>query len=287
MDNVHQSNSTTKPGGSGQNNNAFMSVQKYTGQGYSLDGGAENDKIAEAHRGEIIHAVQKFFIRKYKTKVKVHNLVGNQDGVTAFVESIGEPHFYTYAIVPINKANKKILTDEVFSEEGQVEDAIRAGIYAMIYDKEFQNLDNYLSKTVSKYPITGIRLKAVENVGGDGFSTPYYYVSIVYNAISVNVVDLYLKHPNWTKDEWKKALVNAKVDPKFVFIALQLYTKEPNKNPDKKIFNQVTSDIEKMKEIPPGAYSVFLHDNRIGIRTARGAQENMLERSVPHEIIKY
>ncbi|TGA99936.1 DUF1672 family protein [Sporolactobacillus shoreae] len=287
LDNVHQSNSSTKAGNSKQNNNAFMSVQKYTGQGYSLDGGAENDKIAEAHRSEVIQAVQNFFLKKYKTQVKVHNLVGNRDGVTVFVESIGEPHFYTYAVIPIDQASKKVLTDGVFSENGRVEDAISTGIYAMIYDKEFRNLDNYLSKVVSKYPITGIRQEAVENVGGDGYSTPYYYTSIANKAISVNVIDLYLKHPDWNKDEWKKALKDATVDPKFILITLQLFMESPNQKPSKAIFNSIIADIEQMKGLPPGSYSIFLNDNRIDEQTARGATDHVLERADPYEIIKY
>ncbi|MDQ0233676.1 hypothetical protein J2S19_005033, partial [Metabacillus malikii] len=43
----------------------------------------------------------------YKTEVKVHNVVGSQDAATVFVESVGEPHFYTYAVVPIENKRKK------------------------------------------------------------------------------------------------------------------------------------------------------------------------------------
>jgi hypothetical protein len=41
-----------------------------------------------------------------------------------------------------------------------------------------------------------------------------------------------------------------------------------------------------LDHIPPAAYSVLLHDNRIQKRTGNGQKENSLERGVPHEIIK-
>jgi len=78
--------------------------------------------------------VKKFFFEKYKTEVLVHNLVGNMDGVSVFVESFGEPHFYTVAIVPIDVNNKTIETDKVFTQAGQAEDALASGLYAMVYE---------------------------------------------------------------------------------------------------------------------------------------------------------
>jgi hypothetical protein len=285
LDNDHQGTSATKKEQEKQYESQFTSVQKYTGQGFSLPGGEENDKIAEAHHDEVVKAAEQFFLKKYKTKVKVHNLVGNRAGVTVFVESVGEPHFYTYAIVPINE--KKIETDNVFSEKGQIENAIRAGIYAMVYDKEFQNLDDYLEKFTKEYPVTGVTKEAEENVGGDGFSTNYYYTSIIDDAISVNVNQMYLEHPDWSKNEWKNALKNVEVYPQYAYIAVQLFMKKPNVKPNKRAFEQIVSDIKKMKGLPPGAYSIFLNDNRVDKSSASGYDDYMLERSDPHEIIKY
>ncbi|WP_197021242.1 DUF1672 family protein [Sporolactobacillus terrae] len=285
MENDHQGTSSTKKEQEKHYENNFISVQKYTGQGYSLDGGEENDKIAEAHRAEVVKATEQFFLKKYKTKVKVHNLVGNKYGVTVFVESIGEPHFYAHAVVPIN--DQKVDTDNVISEKGKVEEAIRGGIYAMVYDREFQNLDDYLKRFTKKYPVVGVTKEAEENIGGRGFSTVFYYTTIIDDAISVNVIRMYLEHPDWTKSEWKKALKNAKIDPQYAYVAVQLFMKTPDTNPDKKAFQQLVSVIDKMKDFPPGSYSIYLHDNQIGKRTGRGNQKHMLGRSVPHEIIKY
>jgi Protein of unknown function (DUF1672). len=283
--NDHQANSSAKKEQEKQLGSQFMSVQKYTGQGYSLPYGEENDKIAEAHHTEVVKATEQFFLKKYKTKVKVHNLVGNRDGVTVFVESIGEPHFYTYAIVPINE--KKIETDNVFSEEGQVEDAIRTGIYAMIYDKEFHELDRELQRIVLNYPIVGLNKKAIENVGGNGYSTPFYYLSIAGNAFSPDILNQYLRKPTMTKSEWKKKTANINLYPRQVDITLQFYMNKANKQPDKVTFKHIVDEFKNNKEIPPGAYSILLHDNNIKKDDDNGQKENSLVRNGAHEIIKY
>ena len=85
----------------------FVSVQDYTGEEYTLDNGEETDKIAEENRDEVERAIKKYFKDEYKTEVKVHNIVGAIDGATVFVESVGKPHFYSYAIIPIDKDNKR------------------------------------------------------------------------------------------------------------------------------------------------------------------------------------
>jgi Protein of unknown function (DUF1672). len=286
LENDHQANSAAKKEQEKQLGSQFMSVQKYTGQGYSLSGGEENDKIAEAHRTEVVKAAEQFFLKKYKTKVKVHNLVGNRDGVTVFVESIGEPHFHTFAVVPISN-NKDIMGDEVFSQEGQVEDAIRSGIYAMAYSNEIQKLNNYLDGVIQKYPIVGKSQKEIENVGIGGYSSPYYYITALDSAFKVNIIDMYLKHPNWNKGNWKNALIHDKVDSKKVWITVQLFMTSYDQKPDKSIFNHIISDIEGLDNLPPAAYSVLLHDNRIQKKSGNGQKTNSLERGVPHEIIKY
>ncbi|WP_164875475.1 DUF1672 family protein [Sporolactobacillus terrae] len=285
LENDHQGTSSTKKEQEKHYENNFISVQKYTGQGYWSENGERNNRIAEENRNQVIQAVKHFFQTNYKTEVKVHNLVGNENGITVFVESIGELHFYTYAVVPI-KGNK-ILTDRVWTQKEDVDDAIRTGIYALVYDQQFKNLDNYIQKLVLKDPIIGLRQEAVEKVGGNGYSTPYYYVSMTRDTVSVDLNNLYLKHPKWSSDEWKKALTTAKIDPKLVSIAVQLYMKKPDEKPNKSIMNEIVSGIEKGKAFPQGSYNIVLHSNRINKATARGEEKNELERANPNQIIKY
>ncbi|WP_353948249.1 DUF1672 family protein [Sporolactobacillus sp. Y61] len=286
MNQTNDPNSITGENRNEQNENVFARVQDYTGQGYALEGGEETDKIAEAHRDEVVHAVEKFFREKYKTEVIVHNLVGNIDGVTVFVESVGEPHFYTYAIVPIDKSQKKINTDAVWSQEGKVEDAIRTGIYNMVFDDKFKNLDDYLTDFTSNNLVVGKKEDAIANVGGNGFSTPYYYMSISKDAFSEDILSKYLENPQMTKIEWKEEMKDIKLHPKEIYITLQLFMKEHNAQPNKEIFNKISSDIEKLKNIPSGAYSIYLHDNKIYRSSGIGNKENSLKRGTPNKIIK-
>lgn len=65
-------------------------------------------------------------------------MVGAKDGATVFVESKGEPHFFTYAVVPINVKEKKVMTDQIWADEFQVENAIKGGLYHMIFSEEFK-----------------------------------------------------------------------------------------------------------------------------------------------------
>ncbi|MBP3041883.1 DUF1672 family protein, partial [Bacillaceae bacterium Marseille-Q3522] len=213
----------------------LVRVQDYTGEGYELRNGEETDKIAKAHRLEIEKAVKDFFLEKYKTEVTVHNVVGAIDGATVFVESVGEPHFYTYAIVPINAEKKKVYINNVWTEEGQVEDCISGGIYAMIFEEELKKLDQYLQTLVSEYPIVGSRIEAIQNVGAVGYSTEFYYIT-TYDDNLIKLSDLYLQYPTRTKEEWKNSFNKNSFEPDGVIIAINLHMKESEAKPDKVIF---------------------------------------------------
>ncbi|WP_262421999.1 DUF1672 domain-containing protein [Bacillus aquiflavi] len=231
-------------------------------------------------------AVKKFFLDNYKTEVIVHNVVGAVDGASVFVESVGEPHFYTYAIVPIDIDEEKVLTDQVWSQEGQVEDSIAGALYAMIFDEEIATLDHYLQTFVNNHPVIGKRIDAIANVGANGYSTPYYYINTIDEAFD-SLFKTYIQNPNLSKDEWKKQLTRNDFDPKGIILTIQLYMKEPNIEPNKAIFDQIVSDIENMDGLPRGSYTVILNDNNVDKKTAIGTKDNSLERSDPNDKIKH
>ncbi|MFN2745974.1 DUF1672 family protein [Bacillus sp. z60-18] len=266
-------------------NQNLISVQDYTGQGYELDGGEETTKIAEAHREEIEKAVKTFFLDKYKTKVKVHHIVGALNAASVFVESEGEPHFHTYAVVPIDVKAEEVLTDKVWSQEGQVESAINSGIYAMVFDQELGKLDDYLAKTAKQEPVVGMRQEAVNNVMASGFHTIYYYITTFDDSLD-KVYLKYLKNPNKSKEEWKREIKHSKTDPESFYVTIHLFMEKPNTEPDKSIFDQIVKDLENMEGLAPGQYSVFLHDNTINKKAGSNSQENTLERSDPTYIMK-
>jgi Protein of unknown function (DUF1672) len=92
----------------GPSEETMVSVQDYTGEGYALPYGKGTKKIAEEHIAEIEEAAIRFFKENYSTDVTVHNVAGSKNGATVFVESKGEPHFYTYAAVPIDEISEKV-----------------------------------------------------------------------------------------------------------------------------------------------------------------------------------
>ncbi|TDL74983.1 DUF1672 family protein [Peribacillus frigoritolerans] len=266
-----------------QMEDVYVSVQDYKGEGYELDNGKKTDKIAESNREEIDEAVKAFFQDTYKTEVKVHNVVGAADGATVFVESVGEPHFYTYAIVPIE--GDKVLSDKVWSQEGQVEDAIKTGIFAMIFDQEFSALDQYVEDVVKENPVVGITQEALETVRAGGYSTPYYYVNTLDPAFD-KLYNAYLKNPDLSKEEWKQTFTKNDYPSKGVIITLYLYMKEEGAKPDQKVFDKVVKDLEEMDGFPRGSYSVYLNDNLIDKTNGIGTKDNTLERSNPDYIVK-
>ncbi|WP_019240912.1 MULTISPECIES: DUF1672 family protein [Bacillus] len=264
----------------------FVRIQDYKGEGYTLrNSGTETSKIAKKNKPEIEIAVKKFFKETYKTKVKVHNIVGAKDGASVFVESIGEPHFYTFAIVPIDVEKQEVKIDEVWSQEGQVEHAIKGALYAMIFDQEFANLDSYFDNAINKYPIVGTPSEAIQKVGGDGYATPFYFINTLGDWFE-EVYQKYIENPAISKQDLKKMITKKDFQSDSVIVTINLYMKEADVNPDQTVFNNVVDDIERMNGLPKGAYTVLLHDNKIDRRRAIGSKENTLERSTPNEIMK-
>lgn len=225
------------------NTENLVSVQDYNGEGYALRDGEETDKIAEENREDIEVAVKKFFKEEYKTEVIVHNLVGAVDGVTVFVESVGEPHFYSFAIVPIDTKSKTVKTDEVRSQDGQVETAISGALYAMSFEQEFNKLDEYFEIITQKYAITGTPIEAIENVGAKGFTTPYYYINPACDIFD-ELNKLYLKNPDVNKQDIKDFLLENEFQPDDILLTVYLYMK------DSDIIILMLQELSELNKIP-------------------------------------
>ncbi|MCC5804329.1 DUF1672 family protein [Rossellomorea vietnamensis] len=288
MDNANGNGVDEKKDTKDEMEDQYVSVQEYKGEGYTLNNGKENDKIAEEHREEVEKAVKDFFINKYSTEVKVHNIVGNVDGATVFVESIGPLSFNTYAIVPIDSSDQPIQSDEVWSQEGQVESAITGGLYRRLFDNEFNQLDSYIEKIVTEGVVVGRTKESLENVGGDGYMTPYYFISTspIQDEAIKPVYELYIRNPDAGFEQLQAAFKKEAFDPKNVSISIMLFMKEEGMEPSEKVFNQIIKDIKDSNDFPRGAYSVFVNDNRIHKDSFEGVKDNSLERAYPDEIIK-
>lgn len=285
--NNYQKNEQTKETQAAPSDDSLISVQDYTGEGYILPYGKVTDEIADENLDEIKDATIKFFKETYKTEVTVHNVAGAKDGATVFVESKGEPHFYTYAVVPIDEQKKKVMTDKMWADEFQVENAIKGGLYHMIFSEEFMQLDNYLNSVVVDGQVAGKTKEALQNVGGQGFMTPYYFISMTDEELAIKpVYDLYIKNPGESAENLRSAYNETKFDPENFFINIQFFMADKETEPNKDIFNRIVTELEKMTSIPKGSYSVFLNDNFIDKKSADGTKDNTLEQSFPDYIIK-
>ncbi|MGM0842234.1 MAG: DUF1672 family protein [Bacillota bacterium] len=286
MDNANGNGVDEKKDPSTKMEEQLVSVQNYEGEGYTLPRGDEMDKIAEANKEEVESAVKSFFKEKYKTEVKVHNIVGNEDGATVFVESIGRIHYYTYAIVPIDKGAGKILGEKVFSEEGQVEDGIKGGLYRLIFEEQFNKLDSYFEDLVSEGGVVGKTEESLQNVGGTGYMTPYYFISTFIDDESIKpVFDLFVSNPEADIEDLKSAYVQSSFSPENLLINVRLFMKDKNAPPNEEIFQRVANDIESMEEIPKGSYSLYLNDNKVYKDSFTGEKDNSLSRGHGNYIV--
>ncbi len=255
----------------------YVPIQEYTGEGFTLrDANPKTGEIAEENRQEVEKAVEEFFLNDYKTEVKMHNMVSAIDGVSVFVESIGEPHFYAFAIVPIDVRNEVVKTDAVWSQEGQVESAIRSGLYVMAYEEEFARLDEFLEEIEDEYPVTGMNIEVAENTQGNGYNTPYYFPKAIFKPM----YEEYLKNPEITKEELRTFLNQNGFDPSgMTWIAIRLHMNEPDLEPDAKVYDEIYEKIEKLTGVPGGGYYLILNDNYIDRRRANGEKDNTIDKT--------
>ncbi|TYO71308.1 DUF1672 family protein [Rossellomorea marisflavi] len=211
----------------------YESVLTYSGDGYDLPGGEENEKIAKEHKDAVVKATKDYLKKEYNIDVEVHNMVGNKDGVTVFFETTGRLHFYSTAIVPIDPENQRILSDNVWTLDGRIENSIRGSLYAYINEDEFKELDKEMESVAKTYDIVGSSLESLQNVGGNGYSTPFYHVTSTKLDLAMKpVYDLYLENPKATKEELAEAYDISEFDPNYTFITIQGFMKKEKAKPD-------------------------------------------------------
>ncbi|MBM7539866.1 DUF1672 family protein [Amphibacillus cookii] len=264
----------------------YMRVQDYTGEEYTLANGSRTNQIANDNQELVEEAVIRFFVEEYKTEVIVHNIVGNVDGATVFVESVGEPHFYSYAIIPIDVENEQIMVEQVWSQEGQVENAIVTGLYGLVYQDEFANLDHVLEDILKEYSIVGHTMGAVANTGGRGYGNPYYFVQVSNSSVFEEVWRTYLNEPSISREEWMALFEELNFNGDSISIGMHLFMEEKNVEPDQDALDAIATAIEEADQIPIGTYSISLHDNKVSKSSGRGSKENSIDRSYPNDIIK-
>ncbi|WP_406686149.1 DUF1672 family protein [Rossellomorea vietnamensis] len=261
--------------------NQFERVQDYKGEGYRLTNGAANDKVAEANRGEVEKAVKAFFMKNYETEVKIHNLVGNKDGVTVFVESTGPVRFYTYAIVPFHQGTDRISVGVVRTQEGEVERGIREGLYRLIFEEEFKKLDSYLESVVSEEKVVGRTVESLQNVGGSGYMTPYYFMSSLNSDEAIKpVYELYMKDHQTSIETMKQAYDGSLFQADNLRINIMLFMEEEDVQPSEKVMERIARDIKERIDFPKGTYRVAINDNGVHKESFEGFKDNSIEQEV-------
>ncbi|KGX89837.1 hypothetical protein N781_08960 [Pontibacillus halophilus JSM 076056 = DSM 19796] len=262
----------------------FISVQDYDGTGYTLRNASPAiEKLARENEKDINEAFKDYFSQEYSTEVTVHNLAAANDAITAYVESKSNPNFHTYAVVPVRQG--EILYDEVFSQGGKVENAIASGLYAWVYEDEFQQLDQLLEAFMEHNPITGVTDEALNRVIGAGYSTPYYRTAVLDKSL-IDISQDYIDHPNRTKRDWANALQSTDYNHKDVTISLHLYMAVQGNEPEQSILSKLEEEIRNHSNtIPQGTYHIDINDNYINKVTGTGSKDNTLSISYPEPII--
>lgn len=256
----------------------FVPIDDYTGEGFTLRGAdPKTGEIAEEHREEVVTAVEDYFETNYKTEIEVHNIVSAVDAVSVFVESVGEPHFYTIAIVPVDLENNAVQTDDVWTQEGEVEDGIQGGLYAMANSDRFEELDNFLTEISEKYPVTGTPEAVIEGVKGNGYMTPYYFIT-TYGEELKKAFHEYLENPHITAEELDAFFKEHLVSSDRVTIAIEFYMEDSEQEPDEQVFEDIYEELQA-QDLPPGEYYLFLNDGLIDKRRGIGKKENTIEKT--------
>ena len=265
----------------------YIRVQEYTGEGYTLrDSQKETKEIAIQHQDEVEKAVKEFFLTNYHLEVKINNIVSAKDGVVVYIESVKDPNLNTFAIVPIDLKEKAILGSHVWSIEGEVERAIKSSLYVKAYQGEFEKLDHLLNELVKKHPVTGTPIQAIKNTSRSGYNTSFYSV-IPGGATFKELFEKYMNNPTLTSEEIRSFLDENALAPRFLKITIELFMEEEEVQPDEKIIDSIEKEIESMKDIPKGAYEIYLNDNYIDKRRSNGQKENTLYRGEQEQLIKW
>jgi Protein of unknown function (DUF1672) len=272
----------------GRPSDIYESVLTYTGDGYFLPYGGKAEKAEEQYKDEVVKATKEYIKKEYNTDIEVHNLVGNQDGYTVFFETTGRLHFYSTAIVPIDFSEKKVRTENIGTLDDEVEKGLRTALYAYIKEDEFKILDDQIKDIIDQSgEIVGTTVESIQNTGGNAYETPYYFVQSVSDDEAIKpVYDLYMKNPDASKEELTDAYQEELFDPDDLWFSINLYMKDPKKEPVQEVYNPIMIAFEENDDLPKGHYFISLHDHYVIKKAGVGDKDNSLSQDGIHGIYK-
>ncbi|MBC1644330.1 DUF1672 family protein [Listeria welshimeri] len=246
-------------------------VQDYVGQGFSFVDGDKSEERVKEYEEEIKQKAIEYVQTKYKTKVKVNNVVPARNAAVVMIECEGPIQFHTSVIVgeSINKKSEW----SARSNEGEVEQAIVSGLYEKAYETEFRNLDKFTEKLAKENDLLGLRDEAIEKTSSSGYTSNHYFISA--SSLSFpSVYQAYIENQRIAADELK--LLFAKDDPErnILSIPMEFYSKE-DKLPDQEIADNLAERLKQEEGLPKGNYMVTVYKNFIVNRVGLPDGENI------------
>ncbi|MBC2379312.1 DUF1672 family protein [Listeria welshimeri] len=235
-------------------------VQDYVGQGYSFVDGNKSAERVKKHEEEIKQEAINYIKTKYKTDVKVNNVVPARNGAVVIVESEAPIQFVTSVIVTFS-LNKKDEIGIVTSNEGEVEQAIVGGLYAKAYETDFRHLDEFTKRLARKYDLEGYTEEALTKTSPSGYQGKYYFVTVWYDDY-LSPYESYLANPNISVEEIQTLFSKDDPTSEKISIPVAFFSKE-DKVPKQELADKLAAEIRKEERIPKGNYTVTLYKNFI------------------------
>ncbi|EBI2477784.1 DUF1672 family protein [Listeria monocytogenes] len=235
-------------------------VQEYVGQGYSfVDGNKSSERVKE-HEEEIKQEAINYMKKKYKTDVKVNNVVPARNGAVVIVESEAPIQFTTSVVVKFLLNNKDGIGSGT-SSEGEVEQAIVGGLYAKVYEAEFQQLNQFTEKLAKKYDLEGYTQEARGKTSPNGYQGKFYFVTLGFSGY-LSVYNAYLANPEISTDDLRALFIKDDPTSKNMNIPMAFFSKE-NKLPEQKLADDLAEELRKEQGLPKGNYDIRVYKNHI------------------------
>ncbi|EHU5358977.1 DUF1672 family protein [Listeria monocytogenes] len=235
-------------------------VQDYIGQGYSFVDGNKSAERVKKHEEEIKQEAINYMKTKYKTDVKVNNVVPARNGAVVIVESETPVQFTTSVTVKFI-LNRKDELGSGTSNEGEVEQAIVGGLYAKVHEAEFQQLNQFTEKLAKKYDLEGYTQEAREKTSPNGYQGKFYFVTLGFSDY-LSLYNAYLANPEISTDDLRALFIKDDPTSKNMNIPMAFFSKE-DKLPEQKLADDLTEELRKEQGLPKGNYDIRVYKNHI------------------------
>ncbi|MGJ8731142.1 DUF1672 family protein [Listeria aquatica] len=237
-------------------------VAEYKGQGFIFVDGDKSKPIVEKNEAEIKKRAIAYMKNKYKTDVKVNNVVPARSAAVVMVEAEKPIQFHTSVIVGFDMRKKELdPSPNVWSEEGNVEGAIVSGLYAKAYKQEFEKLNSVSKQLASEYSFNGINQIAIEKTHASGYEQKYFFVS-VSSLDFPKVYQAYIENTAIDPATLQKLFTEVEDFRNKIDIPLTYFNNKKGL-PEQNIVDDMGEELKKISGLPKGTYSISVYKNFI------------------------